>query len=241
MYVIRYTDTENIIYITGDDVTKGDKPENFFADFDPSSMEVGWCCDSELPEHFKIDAEGDVRELSLNEFVDKGLIEILPDQKIQDNEIVDKSIEELIDEGLLKLEPNQKLVAGEIVDKTIEEQVNEGIISLDGPFEYVKGNNVCQYTIQEVLDLNVVNNLKDAKTVKNRFFKILEKKIAKKYPSGYEMKITKAYALWVSEGKPENDPREKKFLEMQSYIDAVKTEFSELKHRINELMKKFST
>ncbi len=53
----------------------------------------------------------------------------------------------------------------------------------------------------------------------------IEAKIAERYPTGRELKIMKGYLDWISEDKPANDIRLKKYRTMQRYIGRVKESF----------------
>ena len=104
MHIIRDKSSGNIIYV---DYTYTDTMlagEQIYAEFDGSQMELAWSEQNYIPAYFDIDNKGNIVALSEAESVNRGLLQLEPEQKLENGEIVDKSQSELIDEGLLKLE-----------------------------------------------------------------------------------------------------------------------------------------
>lgn len=146
MYVVRDKKTKEIIHINPAPLAQELAGKDVYYDYDPKTMEIGKTDLTTLPEQFIVDAQGYIREMSLEDKVKKGLIRLSPDQKIEGGQIVEKTLAEKIQEGLIVLEPTQKLISqnGEeiIVNKSPSELVAEGIIELS-PYQKIvgKGND----------------------------------------------------------------------------------------------------
>ena len=134
MYVVIDKETRAIIHINPAPVSQQLKGQDVYYDFDAATMEIGEADIAQIPEHFKLTPEGLLREYSLQEKYDAGLIQLSPMEKIVGDQIVPKTLTEQIDEGILTLASNEKIIGtGEeetIVFKTLSEQVQEGILPL---------------------------------------------------------------------------------------------------------------
>jgi hypothetical protein len=151
MYIVRNKKNQEILHINPAPLCQELAGKDVYYGYDGETMEIGKTDLTILPEHFVIDAQGYIRELSLEKKLKKGLIQLRPEQKIEGGQIVDKTLSEKIREGLLMLEPSQKLVfSGDnevIVDKTPSELVTEGIIQLS-PYQKIIG----QGTEERIVD-----------------------------------------------------------------------------------------
>ena len=140
MYVVRNKKTKEIIHINPAPLSQKLEGKDVYYYYDEEAMEIGKTDLTVLPDHFIIDSQGYIRELSLAEKVKRGIIQLCPDQKIDGEQIVEKTISEKIKEGLIALEPTQKVIfhMGKevIVDKTPSELVAEGIIELS-PYQKI--------------------------------------------------------------------------------------------------------
>lgn len=151
MYIVRNKKTQEILHINPAPLSQKLRGKDVYYNFDKETMEIGKTDSTTLPEYFTIDAQGYIRELSLEEKVKKGLIQISPDQKIDGEQIMEKTISEKLKEGLVTLEPTQKVVThmGEemIVDKTPSELIAEGVIELS-PYQKI----VVEGTEEKIVD-----------------------------------------------------------------------------------------
>ena len=139
MYIVRDKKTKNIIYVNPAPLSQALDGETIYHQYDSKTMEIGKTDLPVLPEHFTIDSQNMICELSLSEQSQKGIIQLTPFQKVvgegADEKIVIKSLEERVKEGLLELSPNQKIENDHIVTYTNEEMFNKRFIDLD---EYKK-------------------------------------------------------------------------------------------------------
>ena len=240
MYVIVYSSNNDLVFRSEPNVERGLEPNAIYSEFNPESMKMGWCETAEIPEHFEIDENGLVVELSLEEQHVQGLIELDPNEKIVDNRIVEKSMQEQMDEGLVALNPDEKLENDEIVVKSLEEQAAEGLIEINAPFEYIEDNQIKKRTIEEVIEQDLLQSKDDCERALRYISATIEEKIAEQYSPGYELKITKDYMVWIDEGKPGNDVRKQKFDEMTAYISGVKEHYKAPKETVRTLLANFS-
>lgn len=130
MYIVRDKKSKEIVHKNPAPLEQRLSNEDIYFKFDPKKMEIGKT-DGQLPEHYKIDNNGMIAELTLQEKLDEGLFILEPHQKIEGNEIVDKTLAEKVAEGLIEVTPNQKIIDEEIVEKSLQEMLDEKLITLD--------------------------------------------------------------------------------------------------------------
>lgn len=265
MYIVREKETKTVLTVNPAALDPKLDPKDIYADFDPKSMEIGWTNSIGIPEHFKINQNGEIVELTLKEkaaegiialspnqkiendqiieiekteeeLVKEGVIKLSPHEKLEDGRIVPKPLEEKFKEGLIELAPHEKIENGQIVQKNIQEQVDEGLILLNEPFEYADGDERKERPIREVVEGDYLKTLKQCQEALKVMDNEIEEKVSEKYSPGYELKLTKRYMEWVIESKPQNDSREQKYLEMQSYIEEIKKEYKPLRAKVRETM-----
>lgn len=177
---------------------------------------------------------------SLEEQVHEGLISLEENEKIVNNTIVVKSLKEQVSEGILFLAENEKIVNNEIVPKTLEEQQKEGLIELDNLFQYIENNEIKIRSVEEVISNNLIKSQDDCSRVLQIISLNIEDRIVERYSNGYELKLTKDYTLWLSDGKPQNDKREDKFNEMSAYINSIRAEYKPLKDKVKKILELYS-
>ncbi len=261
MYIVRDKKTKKIIHTNPAPLFQNLAGKDVYYKFDPKKMEIGKI-DGLLPEHFDINKQGEVIELTLQDLVDKGavklephqkivtnrivdktvselvkegLLKLQPNQKVEKNQIIEKSLKELVDDGIVKLTPSQKIVENKIVEKSLLEQLKEGIIKIDEPFEYVAGDEIKKHSIKEIVDKKLLKTKKQCEKAILMINGEIEQKIAAKYSHGTEMKITKDYIDWMAETGSEKDERAIAYNNMKKEIDKIKSEYAELKKRITEI------
>lgn len=135
MYIVRDKKTKAIIHINPAPSSQALDGEEIYYKYNSKTMEIGRTDLPDLPEHFKIDAQQNIIELSLEEQVSAGILQLAPEQKIVDNQVVEKTVSEKIRDGLFKLAPTQKIVGSgaeeQIVDKTPSELLAGNLIKLN--------------------------------------------------------------------------------------------------------------
>lgn len=104
MYVIRRKKDGKVIHIDHSPYVSVRSGKEIYEGFDERTMEVGWTDKRRIPIHFNIDQNGKIIELSLEELIEAGHLQLSPFQKFEKGKIVNKSRSELIQEGFLKLE-----------------------------------------------------------------------------------------------------------------------------------------
>ncbi len=261
MYILLDKKSKKIIHTNPAPLAQNLSDKEVYHKFDSKKMEIGKT-DGLLPEHFDINEQGDIIELTLSDLVDKGvvklevhqkiagknivdktvselvkegLLKLQPNQKVEKNHIVEKSLKELVDDGIIKLTPNQKIVENKIIEKSLIEQVKEGIIKIDEPFEYVAGDEIKKHSIKEIVDKKLLKTKKQCEKAILMIHGEIEQKIAARYTPGNEMKITKDYIDWMAETGSEKDERAITYKKMKNEIDKIKSEYAELKKRITEI------
>lgn len=155
MYIIKEKINNTVIDVGYTEKMPDINPTDLYPEFDPETMEIGWCSPRGIPEHYKIDADSQIVELSLEEKVEKGIITLSPFQKIQDNQVVDKTIEEQVKDGLLILAPDQEIIDNTIVPKSLEKQVHEGLITLSNDQKLIGKDadaKIVTKTLREMVD-----------------------------------------------------------------------------------------
>jgi len=130
MYIIKEKTGKTVIDIGYIDRTPDIQPNDLYPGFEPETMEIGWCGPQGIPEHYKIDADNQIIELSIEEKIEGGIVTLSPFQKIQDNTIVDKTLEDQVKDGLITISPEQEIIDNQIVPKSLEKKVQEGLITL---------------------------------------------------------------------------------------------------------------
>jgi hypothetical protein len=159
MYVIKDKTKNELLFVSYAERDINLKPIDIFPGFDPAKMEFGWCGSTGIPEHYKIDADGQIIELSTEEKVAKGIITLAPSQKLENNRVIEKTLTEKVKEGLITLNPDQE-ITGEgdnqtIVAKTIPKLVADGTIKLQ-PNQKLDGDTIVLKTDREMLDEGVM-------------------------------------------------------------------------------------
>ena len=173
MYVVRNRKSTAVIHVNHAPLSQELSGKEVYFKFNPNSMEIGKSDLPEMPEQFHIDKKGMIVELSLQEKVECGIVELKPEEKAEGNEIVEKSLSERVADGLISLEPGQKLTGEEIVSKTTREMLDEGLIAL----EKYKQDRTNYYSrlafekrsslIKDYKLLNVALGIYDSKTTAN--------------------------------------------------------------------------
>jgi hypothetical protein len=155
MYVVRDIATSAVIFINPAPLAQNLTGEEVYYLYDPDTMEIGRTDSTVLPEYFTIDSQQNIRELTLEELVQAGIIQLTADQKIVDNQIVEKTISEKIAEGSVILTPSQKVVGSgneeKIVKKTPSEMIAENLLELS-PTQIITGEGEDEKIITKSLE-----------------------------------------------------------------------------------------
>ena len=132
---------------------------------------------------------------------------------------------------------------GFLAAKSIEEKAEAGDIRFDP--EILKGYVDEEETLtsaifpMRIVELGIRLGLIKTAAECGSAFKILdhdqENRLSEKYSPGLEIKLLKDYVAWIDEGKPKNDKRGKKYLEMSSHINALKKEYKSLRDRLKKI------
>ncbi len=141
----------------------------------------------------------------------------------------------------MSLSLHDKVEGGYILPKTDGDLVAEGVYTLNVPFEYIDENNIQQErTVEEALNQNLIRTEEEC----NEAFRIvgarIESDIKKKYTRGYELKLMRKYLLWMADGKPSNDKREKNFFNFSKDIDKIKNKYKEVMTELKKVMANIS-
>lgn len=157
MYIVRDKKTKAIIHINPAPLSQELDGSDVYYKYNSRTMEIGKTDLAVLPEHFKIDAERNIVELTPEELVSEGFLTLEPSQKIENGQIVEKTIDEKIQEGLLTLAPTQKIAGSgaeaKIVDKTPSELLAEQIIELHPTQKIVDSGSNEQIVAKSQLEL----------------------------------------------------------------------------------------
>lgn len=130
MYIVREKASSKVLHVNPAPPSQQLRGKDVYYLFDPATMEIG-ATDRPLPAHFKIDAAGEIVELSLEEKIQKGIVTLSPGEKVAGDRIVPMTLREKVDAGLLVLDRGQK-IAGEgadqhIVPMTPDEMLEAGL------------------------------------------------------------------------------------------------------------------
>lgn len=201
MYIVIDKQTKEIIHINPAPLEQNLTGKDVYFNFDAETMLIGAADIFQVPEHFKITSEGVLREFTLQEKHDAGLITLNPMEKIVDDQLVSKTLSEQVADGILTLEPEEKIVGeGEeenIVLKSLSERVADGTIEL-APEEKIIGEGVDEQIVAKTPSEQVNEGLLELTPTQ----KIVEK-------AGLERVVEKLLSEQVAEGILELDSTEK--------------------------------
>jgi len=130
MYIVRDKKTKQIIHENPAPLSQQLSDKEIYFKFDPKQMEIGKL-EGDFPEHYKVDEDGMVVALTLEEKVSEGIYLLNPHEKVEQDAIIEKTLSEKVAQGLIDISPNQKVLGGEIVEKNLQEMLEEGVMSLD--------------------------------------------------------------------------------------------------------------
>lgn len=162
MYVVVDKQTQKVIHINPAPLIQHLNGKDVYFDFDPETMAIGKADLPKLPEKFKISEDGMLREWTLQEKYEAGLITLSPTEKIEGKQIVLKTISEQVKDGVLKLTPSEKIVGDgrneQIVAKTLTEQLREGTLTLK-PNEKLIGESAHEQIVSKPLSEQVAQGM----------------------------------------------------------------------------------
>ncbi|MCP6760391.1 MAG: hypothetical protein NHB32_16995 [Fischerella sp. CENA71] len=125
----------------------------------------------------------------------------------------------------------------EIIEMPLIEQFGLGILSIESALaQHLDDSDYCKSKINELVSNNLFKTIEQCQKTLDIINNIIERKVSQEYNSSYEMKITKDYMGWIEENKPDNDPRQIKYQDMQNYINSIKMEFIDIKETLKSLM-----
>ncbi len=261
-YIIREKTHHMILFELKDQMDRKLSPQEVYADFDEKVMEMGWTEAKLLPFSFDISTSGEIIErkeatptpiveeapasavtetndqeatLDVAALVESGTISLGSNQKIVENRIVEKSLEEQIAAGLIELSPNQKVENGEIVPKTKADFLKEELISLNEPFEYLDGEQIAVRSVADALEQGLIQTKVQAEEGLRLIRESIESEIAKLYSTSQELKLTKDYMAWITDGQPAQDKRATAYQDMQEKIKTVKQNYEATKEALKKL------
>ena len=128
-----------------------------------------------------------------------------------------------------------------LVPKTAAELAGEGLIEFgdDLGLYGVKVPAADDSNLQNIklaLELKLVKSLRHCEEAFRMLDDEFEARVARLYRPGMEAKLMKDYMAWLEEGKPADDKREKKYLDMKETIDAIKDEYKEVRAKLKEII-----
>jgi hypothetical protein len=172
MYIIKEITTDKIIHINHAPLTQNLEGKEIYYKFDSKTMDIITSDLAEIPEHYTI-KDNKLIELSIEEKVGKNLLQLAPDQKMVNGEIVKKTLSEQVKEGFIILLPQEKII-GEgddeiFAEKTVAEKVRDGLIVLN-PDEKIIGEGneeqIVKKTIKEQIQEKIISLAELSKMIK---------------------------------------------------------------------------
>ncbi len=141
-----------------------------------------------------------------------------------------------------QLPQHYKVRKGVVLEKTAKEKLRDGLIRFGTDlFQHVEyDGQSSDLPNMQLVKAGLKNKL--IKTIADceRAFKLLddefESRVGDKFRPGYEAKIMKDYIEWMEEGKPADDKREKKYLDMKETIASVKEEYKEVRAALKAIV-----
>ena len=159
MHVVIDKKSRDILHVNPAPLSQGLQGKEIYRRFNVKTMEIG-STDGPLPEHFDINKKGEIVELSPEQQVKAGLLELAPHEKIVEGIIAEKSLSEKVKDKLIELGPTQKIEGKgtdeRIVEKTLSEQVKDKLITL-GPNQKVVGEEIVTLTPRQMLDAKSID------------------------------------------------------------------------------------
>ena len=130
-----------------------------------------------------------------------------------------------------------KVQDNSIVAKTDKELIAEGIVRLNEPFVYLDEYKTIQYrNVQRCLELNLIKTEEQCKEALRLIGVQIEKDIKREFSVGYELMVMQRYLVWIAEGKPKDDKREKKFLELSKGLKNLKAPYKSMRAKIKKIL-----
>jgi len=138
-----------------------------------------------------------------------------------------------------ELSSRYKVENDRVVEKTDEELVEEGIIRIQEPFVYLdEDRKLSHRTLERVLEENLLKTKSQCEEALRIVGFRIEYDLKQKYSPGYELKLIRGYLLWLTDGKPENDKRETKFIDFSQEVKKIKIKYDGQRGKIKKIMKK---
>lgn len=179
MYIVRSKKTKKILHVNPAPLSQQLSGQAIYYKFNPKTMEIGKTDSRRLPEHFNINKDGEIVELTIQEKIKAGIIKLPPEKKIINSQIVEKSLSEKVAEGIISLKPEQKIIGKEtnqrIVEKSLSDKIKEGLIRIE-PTQKLVGEGIHQRIVEKTLTEKVVEGLQELKPQ----YKLGDERIVKK-------------------------------------------------------------
>jgi len=154
MYLVREKSSKKILHVNPAPVSQGLEAQDVYFEFNEKTMEIGKT-DTAVPDAFNINEHGEIVESTLQEKINQGIVKILPEEKIVDEQLVTKTIQEQVDEGLISLEPHEKVQQNKVVEMTMIEQIDAGVFELKDNQKIVN-NEIVEITAQEMFEQGLI-------------------------------------------------------------------------------------
>ncbi|MEM7509294.1 MAG: hypothetical protein AAF388_00095 [Bacteroidota bacterium] len=134
-----------------------------------------------------------------------------------------------------RIGPNGKLISSEgaITDQLDSDSLKkQGIIKTDfnPPSDTKKSPKPSSMPmdLSTIVNEDLVNSAEDLKVFDNRLQSGIHRRVTQAYPLRVELRIYRNYLIWLAEGKPKNDPREERFLNMHDSLEEIDADYEQL-------------
>lgn len=260
-YIIREKAHKMILFQLPGQLDRKLSPKEVYADFDKKAMEMGWTEAAVSPLKFDISSNGEIVELQaevpialeekpavppsidtieettipkIQSLIEDGTITIAANQKIVNNEIVEKTLVEQVAEGLIELNIDQKVEGERIVQKTAADLAKDGILTLNTPFEYLDDDQIAIRSVADALQEGLIQSKAHVQEGLRLIRESIENDISDLFTTSHELKLTKDYMDWITEGQPAKDKRAVAYREMQGKIEGVKQKYQATKEALKK-------
>lgn len=103
MHVIRDKSSHEVIFINYFSSGVSLDGKEIYPEYNADNMEIGWTEKTYIPANFDINDKGEIIELSLEQQIARGIVNLHSTQKLEKGNIVPKSLEEQLAEGIIEL------------------------------------------------------------------------------------------------------------------------------------------
>ena len=128
---------------------------------------------------------------------------------------------------------------GLLKEKTLAEKAASNALPFDPELleqseelDKIEGATPSLKIVSLALQLKLLQTIEDCEQAFQLLDEEMAQCISEKYTPAMELKIMKEYMDWLEAGKPSDDPRQAKYQKMQTFINALKTDYKDIRTQL---------